>query len=83
MPFTILCVDDHPDCRLSFALLLRQAGYSVREAANGTDALRFAPQVDVVTPRLTTIRSGSSAISWPSSEICSSSHCWMVYWSAR
>jgi PAS domain S-box-containing protein len=48
MPTTILCVDDDADNRLSLALLLRAEPYRVLEAATGHEALRLAPQADLV-----------------------------------
>ena len=43
-PATILCVDDDAATRYAFSLALRGAGYEVREAATGADALRLAAE---------------------------------------
>lgn len=57
-PSTILVVDDRPDTRYVTARILTAAGYEVREAGTGRDALqlaRFRPDLivlDVVLPDL-------------------------------
>ena len=43
LPFTVLCVDDVADVRLSLSLLLAPEGYRVAEAATGAEALALAP----------------------------------------
>jgi PAS domain S-box-containing protein len=48
LPFTVLCVDDNPDNRLSVSLLLKQKGYRVLEAATGREALALAQDADLV-----------------------------------
>src|SRR3954454_1059540 len=59
MPLRVLVVDDYPDTRQSLRLLLRSWGHTVREAPNGTQALReaetFQPEVvvlDIAMPGL-------------------------------
>ncbi len=47
VPFSILCVDDNDDNRISLASILRFEGYNVCEASNGSDALRLAREVDL------------------------------------
>lgn len=54
---TILVVDDDPDVRSATARIIRSAGYSVLEAATGTDCIRMAKAhrpdmilLDVVLP---------------------------------
>ena len=38
----VLVVDDEPDLRRLFRVVLTEGGYEVREAANGADALTLA-----------------------------------------
>ena len=42
MAHTILIADDHEDSRELLHLILRGAGYSVREAQNGSECLKLA-----------------------------------------
>jgi CheY-like chemotaxis protein len=42
-PLRVLVVDDCPDTRLALRRLLRQRGYEVGEAGDGSEALRLAP----------------------------------------
>lgn len=42
----ILIVDDDPDIRETFALVLESRGYAVRMAANGREALELVRAVD-------------------------------------
>src|SRR5262249_30195716 len=39
---TVLYVDDDPDSRQTFRWIFEQAGFAVKEAATGSDALRLA-----------------------------------------
>src|SRR5437879_5652343 len=59
MPLRVLVVDDYADTRHSLRLLLKSWGHSVREAADGANALReaevFRPDVvvlDIAMPGL-------------------------------
>lgn len=58
-PTRVLIVDDEPNIRLSLEFLMRKAGYAVRSAGDGEEALaevaRQAPDVvllDVMMPKL-------------------------------
>jgi DNA-binding response OmpR family regulator len=58
MPRSVLVVDDEPNIILSLEFLLRQAGYDVRVARNGEEALRAIAErrpdlvlLDVMMPR--------------------------------
>lgn len=58
-PTRVLIVDDEPNIRLSLEFLMRKAGYAVRSAGDGEEALaevaREAPDVvllDVMMPKL-------------------------------
>jgi two-component system, OmpR family, response regulator PrrA len=51
---TVLVVDDRPDARYSLARPLAHAGFDVREAATGREALRLARlQVDAIVLDIT------------------------------
>lgn len=59
---TILVVEDDPDCLRITSIWLRNFGYNVLEAANGTEALRVADGhngpihlllADIIMPRMT------------------------------
>src|SRR5262249_22792075 len=43
-PVTILCVDDDKDIRRAFTVIFRRAGFAVKEAATGSDALRLVAE---------------------------------------
>ena len=60
MSHSVLVVDDEPNIRLSLEFLMRKAGYQVRAAADGEEALaavRAEPPdlllLDVTMPRMT------------------------------
>ncbi|MDQ3814650.1 MAG: response regulator [Armatimonadota bacterium] len=59
LPHKILLVEDDPDMRLLFRLILQNAGYAVKEAADGLQAIGMlqveefdAVMLDICMPRI-------------------------------